>query len=210
MCYYYGVDFYETSSTSSPLVDESPLLSGSSGWSDTMGSVTLHSKTSVFLTSSGKSSELSSVVLLGNDPVDSWVLSDGVVSWVNEDDLEVFIGGILSNPVRVKNSHVGASSTDLLFSNRSVGSGFLELSNTKMDGLTVNDTLMDCSLSSSSSDSDSVDGISLLLFESEGSSLVQSGWSGGFMADGKLSVLPASDSHDESEDIRLLLSPKFL
>ena len=149
-------------------------------------------------------------MLLGNDPVDSWVLSDSVVSWVNKDDLEVFIGSILSYPVRVKNSHVGTSSTDLLFSNISVGSGFLELSNTKMDGFTVNDTLMDCSLSSSSSDSDSVDGISLLLFESEGSSLIQSGWSRCFVADGKLSVFPASDSHDESEDIRLLLSPELL
>merc|ERR1719424_413334 len=113
------------------------------------------------------------------------------MGWVNKDDLEVFIGGILSHPVRVENSHVGASTT-------------------KMDGLTVNDTLMDCSLSSSSSDSDSVDGISLLLFESEGSSFIQSGWSSGFVADWKLSVFPASDSHDKSEDIRLLLSPEFL
>ena len=175
-----------------------------------MGSVTLLSETSVLLTGGGKASEFSFVVLLGNDPVDSWVLPDGVVGWVNQYDLKEFVGGILTNPIRVEDSHVGASSTNLLLGNRSVRSSLLELGDTLMNWLTVNGTLMDGSLSSSSSDSDSVDDVSLLLLESDGSCLVESGWSASLVDDWELSVLPASNSHDESEDIRLFLSPQFL
>merc|ERR1711975_161625 len=175
-----------------------------------MSSVTLHSQSSVFLTSRGETSKLSFVVFFFANPVDSWITLDGFVRWVNADNLEEFVGGVLTNPVRVENSQVGALSTNLLFSNRSVGSGLLELSDTSMDWLTVNDTLVDSPMSSSSSDSNSVDDVSLLLFESEGSSLVQSGRSLDLVDDWELSVLPASDSKDKSDDIRLLLSPEFL
>ena len=172
-----------------------------------MGSVTLLSETSVLLTGGGKTSKLSLVVLLVTDPVDSWILLDGGVVWINADDLEEFVGGILSDPVRVEDSHVGALSTNLLLGNGSVGSSFLQLSDTLMDWLTIDDTLVDGSLSSSSSDSDSVDDVSLLGFETESSGLVESGRLLDLVDNWKLSVLPASNSHDESDDIRLLLSP---
>ena len=112
-----------------------------------MSSVSLLSETSVLLTGGGKSSKLSLVVLLVTDPVDSGILSDGGVVWINADDLEELVGGILSYPVGVEDSQVGASSTNLLLSNRSVGSSFLELSDTLMDWLTVDNTLVDRSLS---------------------------------------------------------------
>ena len=168
------------------------------------------SETSVFLTRGGQTSELSSVVLLGDDPVDSWVLLDGGVVWIDKDDLVELVGGILSYPVRVEDSQVGASSSNLLLSNVSVGSGLLQLSDTLMDWLTENGTLVDCSLSSSSSNSDSVDNVSLLLLESHSSSLIKSRWSLDLMENWKLSVLPASNSENKSDNIRLLLSPKLL
>ena len=130
--------------------------------------------------------------------------------WVNDDNFEEFRDGILSYPVGVEDSHVLASSSDLLFSDISVGSGFLLLSDTKMDWLTINNTLMDCSLSSSSSDSNSVDDVSLLLFESKSSSLIKSRWSLDSVDNSELSVLPASDSEHESDNVRLLSSPEFL
>ena len=130
--------------------------------------------------------------------------------WVNDDNFEEFGDGILSYPVGVEDSHVLASSSDFLFSDISVGSGFLLLSDTEMDWFTINDTLVDCSLSSSSSDSNSVDNVSLLLLESESSSLIKSRWSCDSVHDWKLSVLPASYSKDESDNVRLLSSPEFL
>jgi len=82
-----------------------------------------------------------------------------------------------------------------------VRSGFLKLSDTLMDWLTTDDTLMDCSLSSSSSYSYSVNNIALLLFEANSSSLIKSRWLGSFVDSWKLPVFPASDSHGESHDI---------
>ena len=183
---------------------------GSSGWSGVVSSVTLLSKTSISHTGRSETSDFSSVVLGGGDPVDSWVSSDSVMVWINNDDLEEFGDSILSNPVGVEDSHVLASSSDLLFSDVSVGSSFLLLSDTKMDWLTVDNTLVDSSLSSSSSDSDSVDDVSLLLFESKSSGLVESRWSSDSVHDSELSVLPASDSEHESDNVRLLSSPEFL
>ena len=183
---------------------------GSSGWSGVVSSVTLLSKTSISHTGGSETSDFSSVVLGGGDPVDSWVSSDSVMVWINNDDLEEFGDSILSNPVGVEDSHVLASSSDLLFSDVSVGSSFLLLSDTKMDWLTVDNTLVDSSLSSSSSDSDSVDDVSLLLFESKSSGLVESRWSSDSVDDSELSVLPASDSEHESDNVRLLSSPEFL
>ena len=130
-----------------------------------MSSVTFLSKTSVLLASGGETSELAFVVFFRNDPVDSWVFLDGLVCWVNQDNLEEFVGGVLSYPVGVEHSHVAASSADFLLGNRSMRSGFLELSDTLMNWLTENGTLVHCSLSSSSSNSDSVDRVALLLLE---------------------------------------------
>jgi hypothetical protein len=144
-----------------------------------------------------------------DDLVDSCVNLDGFMVWVNADDFEEFVGGILTNSVGVKNSHVGALSTNLLLNNRSEGSGFLEFSNTSMDWLTIDDAHLDGSLSSTTSDSYSEDNLSLLWLESEGSGLVQSWWSLNLVDDWRLSVLLASDSKDESDNIKLLLSQDF-
>ena len=205
---YYRLRKTRLSSSEFKVVDSSPV--GSSGWSLVDGFVALLSKTSVSHTSGGETSELSSVVLLGDDPVNSWVVLDSFVIWVDNNDFKEFGDGVLTNPVGVEDSHVGASSTNFLFGDISVGSGFLLLSDTKMDWLTVDDTLVNCSLSSSSSDSASVNGVAFLLLEADSSGLVKSRWSLDSVDNWELSVFPASNSKDESDDIRLLSSPEFL
>lgn len=65
-------------------------------------SVTLGSETSMFLTSRSETSHFS--VLLFADPVDSWVVSDSIMSRIDQENLEKLEGRILSNPVRVKDS----------------------------------------------------------------------------------------------------------
>ena len=52
-------------------------------------------------------------------PVDPWVATNCFVLRVNEDDFEVFVGGILIDPVGVKDSKIGAATTNAFF-----GSGF--------------------------------------------------------------------------------------
>lgn len=159
-------------------------------WSDLVSLVALSLETSVLLASGSESSGFSVLVFVGGDPVDSWVSSDSLVGWVNHDDFEELEGSVLTNPVRVENSEVSASSADSLFSHSSVRSARLELVDTLVDWLSVDNTLGDWSLSASTSDSDSVDDIALLALVSELSGLVGTGRSVDFVDDGELSVFP--------------------
>lgn len=162
--------------------------------------------TSGFLTSRSKTSSLSVLVHWVDDPVVSGVSSDGVVGWVHQDDLKVLVGGVRVNPVRVQDSQVGGSSTDSLLSSDSQGLLVLQLSNTLVGWLTVSSTLWHRSLSATSSDSNSEDDETLLGLVTQSSGLVWSRWSRSSVDDVLLSVLPTSDSQQESGDIRLLLS----
>ena len=164
----------DSSAVNSELLGVSLLPGRSDGWSSVGGSPALLAKASVLLAGRGQATQLTAVVLLGDDPVDARVFFDGGVSGVDNDDLEELVGSVLTAPVGVQDSHVGALSADLLLGNRSVGSSLLELSDTKVNWLTIDGTLVDCSLSTSSSDSNSVDDVSLLLFESESSGLIKS------------------------------------
>ena len=155
-----------------------------------MGLVSTGEEASVLLSSGGKASGISALVLVGSDPVNSGVTGDSLVLGVNKDDFEELEGSVLANPVRVEDSEVSAASSDSLLSNSSVGSARLELVDTLVDGLTVNDTLGDWSLSTTSSDSDSVDHVSLLGLVSELSGLVGTTGSVTLVNDGELSVFP--------------------
>ena len=115
-------------------------------------------------------------MLLGgiSDPINAWVSADGLVEWINEDDFVEFESGILTNPVRVENSQVSASASNTLFSNRLVCSCSLLLSDTLVTGLSEDATLTDVSLTTSSSDTGSVNDETLLGFVSKSASLLRS------------------------------------
>lgn len=68
---------------------------------------------------------------------------------------------------------------------------------------------MHWSLSTSSSDSNSINNIAVFSFVSELSSFVRSSWMVDSGDDRELSVLPGSNSHKESKNVALFLSPKF-
>lgn len=146
--------------------------------------------TSVHLTSGSDTSAFSVLLLGAGDPVDSGVSSDGLVAGVNHDDFEELEGSVLTYPVGVEYSQVAAFSADSLLSDGSVGSGGLKLVDTLVNWFTVNNTLGDWLLSATSSDSDSVDNVTLLGFVTELSGLVESAWSVDLVDDWKLSVLP--------------------
>ena len=74
--------------------------------------MSLRSETSVLLSDGGESSLFSVLMDSFTDPVDMRVSSDGIVGWVNENDLIVFMSSVLGNPVRVENSKVSAVSSD--------------------------------------------------------------------------------------------------
>lgn len=112
------------------------------------------------------------LVGLGN-PVDSRIVADGVVGGVSEDNLEVFVGAVLGNPIGVEHSEATQGSANSLFGLGPEVSGRLELVDSDRSGLTSDDTLGDGSLSSTSSDADSVDNITLLGLVAEFAGLVR-------------------------------------
>ena len=109
-----------------------PGLSASS--SCLVVSVTL-AQTTRLLASCGETTRFTVLVDRVDDPVDAGVATDSLVLGINENDLEVFVGGVLVDPVRVENTQVGAATSDTLLSGRLQGSLVLELVNTLVGGL---------------------------------------------------------------------------
>ena len=126
--------------------------------------MSLDLEASVLLSSPSQTSVFSVLMFGGDDPVDSGISSDGLVEGVHKHYLEEFIGSVLADPVRVQYSQILCSSTDSVLSDGSVGPAWLKLGDTLVHRLTVDDSLGDGLLSSSSPYSDSVDDISLLSF----------------------------------------------
>ena len=115
----------------------------------------------MLLSCGSETSRLSAFVFVGGNPVDSGVSGDSLVVGVNQDNLEELEGSVLTNPVRVEDSEVSAALANSLLSNSSVRSVRLELIDTLVNGLAVDNTLGDGSLAATSSDSNSVDHITL-------------------------------------------------
>lgn len=118
-------------------------------------SVTFDSKTSMLSSNRGETSHLS--VFLITNPVDSGIISDSSVSWVDHQDFKEFEGRVLSNPIRVKDSETGEFSSDSFLSNGLIVLLIFKTSNS--DGLefSTDDSLWSRSFSVTSSDLDSVD-----------------------------------------------------
>lgn len=65
-----------------------------------------------------------------SDPVNSGVVSNSVVSRVDNNNFVIFVGTVLTNPVRVEDSETLNSSSDSFFSTRAQVSSELKLVNT--------------------------------------------------------------------------------
>ena len=196
-------------SVSPELLGVSTSPRGSDGGSLLGSNGSLLEETSSLLTGSGLSSEFSVGHLSGADPVDARVVADSGVVGIDHDDFVEFVRSILSNPVGVEDSEVRALAANTLFSGRLVSSLLLELTDTLVDGLSEDGSLSNGALTSSTSDADSVDNVTLSSLVSELSGLIGSGRSLALVDDGKLSVFPGSDSEDETEEIGLLSLPHF-
>lgn len=127
------------------------------------------------LTSRGEASALAVLVHRVDDPVDTGVVADGHVLGINKDNLEVLVGGVLVNPVRVQHTHVGGVAASALLSNRADVAGKLELVDTLVLGLSVYNASRVDSLAASSANGNTKDGVSLLGLVSELVGLVGTG-----------------------------------
>lgn len=106
------------------------------------------------------------------DPVDAGIAADGLVLGVNEDNLEVLVGGVLVDPVGVQDTQVGAAAANTLLSGSRQSALVLELVDTLVGGLAVGGTLGDGALAATAADTDAVDDVALLGLVAETASLV--------------------------------------
>ena len=91
--------------------------------------------TSALLAGSSETTALAVLVNWLDDPVDTGIATDGLVLGVDEDDLEVLVGRILVDPVRVQDAQVSATAADTLLSSRLERALVLELVDTLVGGL---------------------------------------------------------------------------
>jgi hypothetical protein len=109
-----------------------PGLSPASG--GVVVGVTL-AKTARLLASGSETTGLAVLVDGVDDPVDAGIAADSLVLRVDEDDLEVLVGGVLVDPVRVEHAQIGAAAADTLLGSRLQRSLVLELVHTLVGGL---------------------------------------------------------------------------
>ena len=109
------------------------------------------------------------------DPVDARIVADSHVLRIDENNLIVLVGGILVDPVRVQHSQVGSDSASTFLGNTSQVSLELELVNSLVLGFTMHNASADGALSTTSTDSNAVNNISLLGLVSQLVGLVGSG-----------------------------------
>ena len=96
------------------------------------------------------------------DPVYAGVVSNGDVRGVHHDNLEVLIGGVLVHPIGVQHTKVGAHTASSLLSHTAEIAHELDLVNSLVLGLSVDDSLVVGALATSSAHSHAVHNISLL------------------------------------------------
>lgn len=127
-----------------------------------VGTVTLDSQAAVLLASGGETTAFAVLVNRVDDPVDARIVADDNMVRVNKDNLEVLVGSILVDPVRVEDTEVGANTASALLGNTAQVADELELVDTLVLGLAIDNTLVVRSLAATSADSHAVDNVTLL------------------------------------------------
>jgi hypothetical protein len=166
-------------------------------------------KTTRFLASGSEATRFTVLVNRLDDPVDADITTNCLVLRINKNNLIVFVGRVLVDPVGVEDSQVGTSSSNTLLGCRLKGSLVLQLVDTLVDRLAICGTLWRWALASTTSNTDSVDDIALLGLITKTAGLIRSRWSRGTMNDVQLSKLPASNPEKETQHIRLFLLLKL-
>lgn len=166
-------------------------------------------KTSGLASCRSKSAALTVLVDRVTDPVDTGVVTDLGVGRIDKNDLVVLHGSILVDPVRVEYTKIGELASYLLLSNRLKVSLELKVVDTLVLGLTEYHTTVILTLTSSTTDSDANNYVSLLSLVTKTVSLLGTG---GLVATNHLralAVFPCANTKKETESVTLLVTPKL-
>jgi len=119
-------------------------------------------------------------------------------------------GAYLVDPVRVQDAEVAGGASSTLLSDRAQAAGELELGDSLLRGLTVDDALRHWPLAATTANAHTVDDKALLGLVAQTASLVGTRGARGAVDRRQLAVLPASHAKQEAEHVALLLLPEFL
>ncbi len=180
------------------------------GTSDSsIGTVSLLAETPRLASSGSKSTAFAVLVDRIDDPVDARVVADLCVGWVDKNDFVVLVDGVLVDPVGVEDTKVGIFASDLLLGNTLQVALKLQVVDTLMFGLTVNHTTVILTLTSSTTNSNTYDSVSLLGLVSKTVSLISTGRVVYTSDLRTLTVFPSPDTKEKTQSITLLVTPKL-
>merc|ERR1712062_459325 len=172
-------------------------------------SVTL-SHSSVLPTRCRETSQLTVLVDSFADPVDTRISTDGFVHWINHDDFVVHVGRILTDPIRTQHSKSSSQTTSSLFSFGTNSTLEFDLVDSFTFWFTISCTLWYGLLTATTTQTDSVDDVSLLGSVPQSSCFVRTSGSGSAVDGSKMTKLPTSNSKQETKKITLFLLVQFL
>jgi len=184
-----------------------PQPAGTARTSLGLGELASFAQSSGGFSGGGKTAELPVLHDWPAHPVDLGVTSDGLVVDVDHDDLEVLVGGVLANPVRVEHTQSLESAADtLLGDGLQVPLWLLFLDGTRSLGLAIRTSLGDGALASSATHGNAVDHKALLVLVSQTAGLVRAGGPRSPVNLVELAVMPAPDAKQVTHDVTLLLA----
>ena len=176
---------------------------------DVVGTVSTLAKTTGLASSTGKSAAFPALVHGVDDPVDTGIVTDLGVGWIYKDDFVILHGGVLVDPVRVKNTQIAKFTSDLLLSNILEVTVELQMVDTLVLGLTEDHTTVVRTLTSSATDSAANDNVSLLGLVAKTVGLVGTSGTVDTADLGALTVLPSTDTKEETDGVTLLVTPEL-
>merc|ERR1712223_422711 len=143
----------------------------SSGSSFSLGELTSFAQTTGRFTSGGKTTKFTMFLGSITHPVNLGIAGDCFVVGINHDYLEIFVGRILANPVRVQYSKSFKTTTNTFLSNRlQVPFWLLLINSTRSFGFTIRTSFCDWAFTSSTSHGNTINYKSLFILVSKTSS----------------------------------------
>ncbi len=134
-----------------------------------------------------------------DNPADTGVVSDGGVVGINHDDLVILVGSILVHPVTVEYPQVGTCPASTLLCHTAQVAHKLKLGDTLVLGLTVHDTLVVGSLAATTTNSATIDNITLLGLVTQLVCLLRTSRAGNFLHLLALAIFPGTEMREERE-----------
>ena len=176
---------------------------------DSIGTVSSLSQSTSLASSTGESTHLAVLVDRADDPVDTRIIADLLVSRVHKNDFVVLHGGVLVDPVRVEDAHVAVLTSNLLLGNALQVAFELELVYSLVLGLTEDHTTVNLTLASSTTDTGTDYNVSLLGLVAQTVGLVGTGGTVEGQNVRALTVFPGTNTSQETHGVTLLVTPNL-